>query len=226
MSNKNVIELFHDSFSHPKCRLHPDVSARHKFGYVINNHSFEFIEQHATYYIPVVDMPCNDDKVLEYEMSIRFSVECSNKKNPDARMFIGTHVYDVGMGYHPKDIDSGLWLGIDNTQEAVIMHGISSQWPLGVCNIKLPVSFTKEHTLTIVNRKGVLCYYVNTNENELSLFCKIDVSCDILKVFDGTDNCVYAAPNNLKGQDGYLKIFSNYCHTLVTDVAINKTLVN
>lgn len=225
--NENSEEIFSDIFD----EIHPEVSLRYKYGYYLKDNTFRFDTTLAMYYMPYIEM-FFDENILQYEVSVKFSTKFPANKNPtndpskwNTWMFphFGVSVYDLGDGYNCADEDSGLWMGITDKDVATIFHGVPSHWPKGACKITLPESFSEEHTLTIIqDYRGIVNYYMNTADNDLTLICKIDMSGDTLTVSDAAGETVYSAPNNLKGQEGYFKIFNHFGDTIMSNVTIKE----
>lgn len=162
------------------------------------------------------------DGVNEYEYSIKLQTSYSDNHQADwIGCIIGVRVYEpAGEDYRPSDADSGLYVSILEDNHIVLYHGISTQWPKGACKVDLPEGFKDPHTLTIVDKKGLISYYMDSNDKERVLFMSVDMTGDNLIVKDANNDTVYSAENNLKDQVGYLKLFNHFAKTIVEEITI------
>lgn len=163
-----------------------------------------------------------DDKISQYEYHITFQTSYpDSNKDPWMGCIVGIRVYEPsGDDYKPSDADSGLYLSVTENTELVLYHGVPGHWPKGACKINIPVSFKETHKLTIVDAKGLIYYYVDTEAGENTLFMRVDMTGDNLIVYDAEGNEVYKAANNLKDQTGVLKLFNHFAKTIVDEVVI------
>lgn len=177
------------------------------------------------------DLYCEvEDDINQIEYFITFKTE-----HPDAKIeknyfmaaFIGVRVYEpMGGVYRPNDEDSGIYIAFTQHNYAVLYHGnhtaTGKTWELGVVGFELPVGFADFQTLAIVDTGDKLFYYIVEGDN-YTLFLTIDVSGDKIKAYNSSDELIYEADNNMKGNPGgYFKIFNHFGRTVVDSVVIKE----
>lgn len=160
----------------------------------------------------------------QYEMTLTYESIDGSDFNPWSSLFVGSRCPLDG---NPKIAteDGMFWVAFNGSAKAHVYPGgggtyNGTAWNLKYFEVELPEDFIgKPHKITVVDCGDVICYYMNTADQEYYLIVKVLFEGDELVCY-GNDGSEIWRETNMLPAEGSFHFFNHYGRTIIDDIVI------
>ena len=159
----------------------------------------------------------------QYEMTVTFNSAAETDDNPWSSLFIACRG-PLDMSVPIATQDGYFWVAFNRAAKAYVYPGGGGEysgaaWNLKYFAIDLPEDFSEPHKITVVDCGDVICYYMNTAEEEHYLILKATFEEDEIVIF-GNDGSEIWREKNMLQDEGSFMFFNHYGKTDIDDIVI------
>lgn len=178
-------------------------------------------------YTPDYEYNVEDHDRVEFKIDVRtknYRETPGETFNPVCT-FVGCRVTGPEPAYIPYHKEAcGFWIAFSEGSKEAPIFPDWNYWQSGHGKIILPEPFDELHTLSVVDSKEEIAFYMTTSAGEQILLLRADLTGDKIVCYDGAGTKIWDDVNNIYKNEpmGFFKVFSHYSQTTIDNVSITE----